>query len=268
MTRITQTLSERSAFCKQCGALLESDTQFCPKCGSAVVSQTIQPTQPFTTSTFGSSGKIWGIDKRFIIVLGVIVLMLVLPVFPRQTTIYVDGQTTATQTYQSNSIQISYQTATATTPQTINVYTGTLQYLSSSYYNYYQQYYNACYVDVFGNVYCDYSYWPNYYSSYGSSATYTSSDEVVKVEQTQQSGGLWTMTLTKADGTSDTYQNVYSSNLSKNGVSAVDVSVVQTDTVTSTVAVPAITVSNVPCHQCIPEQVTERVSLLQILFGF
>jgi hypothetical protein len=87
-----------------------------------------------------SSNKVWGIDKRILVVV-VLFLILVVPVFPRDKIIYVNGSTdTVTM---STSYNTSVQTYTTQSEVSIKVYKGTLNLVSDSYYNnYYNYWYN------------------------------------------------------------------------------------------------------------------------------
>lgn len=225
------------------------------------------PSQPPSqTRSWYTGDKLWGIDKRFVIA-ALIFLVLILPVFPVDKVIYVDGQTTTTQVNQSTSYATSFQTYTTNTQQSIQVYKGNLAWVSSDqYYNYYQQYYPQCYYDQYGNYYCYYTYWPNY-QQYTGSATIDPSDAVVKMETTNEAGGLITVTLTHYDGTQDVYRHVVSDDLAKSGLTTVTVTTTLTNTVTNSIVNPFTTTSSVPCQSCIAQHVTEHVSILQLLLG-
>jgi len=254
------TLSEPELFCKSCGRKLESDSEFCPKCGAS--------TKGLPAATGATGGRVGGVDKRVIIAIGVILLVLLVPVFPRDKIIYVSGQTMTTEIYQSTSLQTSLQAYSTMTQKSVQVYTGTLLYVQSQYYNYYQPYYSGCIRGPYGYIRCGgYGGWPNY-NAYTTTITVNPSDNVVTVQDTQQANGyLSTVTLTKADGSTVTYSNVFNDNLSQTGTSTVQAIVTQTSTVTQTSMVPATTVTNVACDNCIPQHVTEHVSLLQLLLG-
>ena len=259
-------MSPESDFCTHCGNQLEAGSEFCPKCGKPVTAGTAAATA--TGIAAGSARKVGGIDKRVLIAIGIIVLILIVPVFPRQKTIYVAGQTATTVSYQSTSYQTSLQAYPTTSMQPIQVYVGTLLYVPTNYYGYYGQYYNGCYRGYFGYIHCGYSGWPNY-NSYTTTVTVNPSDNVVNVQDTQQSYGyLSTVVLTKADGSTVTYSNVFNDNLAKTGTSTYQTIVTQTSTVTQSALVMTSSVTNVACDNCIPQNVTEHVSLLQLLFGF
>ena len=262
-------------FCVKCGSKLRKDQAFCPKCGTSVegITAPTQPVQPiqYTPQPATSPNKVWGIDKRFLIII-VVFLILIVPVFPRDKIVYVDGSTqTVTM---STSYDTSFQTFTTPSEVSIKVYKGTVNYVTDSYYNNYYQYWygsynNYCYYDsYYGYVCTNYNYnWPNYgQSQYYYKATVDPSDNVVKIQQTQEDNGLWTLVLTHYDGTSDTYRHVYKMDLTQTGASSVPGSVAVTNTITNSVVNP-VTFS-VPCQACIPQHVTERVSLIQLLFGF
>ena len=267
-----------SDFCVKCGNELSKGQGFCPKCGTPVegVAAPTQPVQPYQPTPQSSSDKVWGIDKR-IIVVAVIFLILIVPVFPRDKVVYVDGSTqTVTITTSYNT---SVQTYTTQSEVSIKVYKGTLNTVSDSYYNNYYNYWygnynnNCYYSNYYGGWVCvnnnyNYNYWPYYgQSQYGySTVTVDPSDNIVKIQQTQESNGLWTMVLTHYDGTLDTYRHVYQMDLTQTGTSTVPGSVSMSNTVTNSVVSP-VTFS-VSCQACIPQHVTEHVSLLQLLFGF
>ena len=260
-------MSPESDFCTHCGKQLEVGSEFCPKCGKPVTS-TGTATAAATAGTASSGGKIGGIDKRVLIAIGIIILILIVPVFPRQKTIYVAGQTATTVPYQSTSYQTSLQAYPTTSAQVIQVYVGTLQYVPTNYYGYYGMYYSGCYRGYYGYIHCGYNGWPNY-NSYTTTITVNPSDNVVNVQDTQQAYGyLSSVVLTKADGSTVTYSNVFNDNLAKTGTSTLQTVVTQTSTVTQSALVAASSVTSVACENCIPENVTEHVSLLQLLFGF
>jgi hypothetical protein len=267
-------------FCVKCGTNVQGQS-FCPNCGAPVggVAAPTQPAQSYQPQSYQptpqpSSNKVWGIDKRILVVI-VLFLILVVPVFPRDKIIYVNGSTdTVTM---STSYNTSVQTYTTQSDVSIKVYKGTLNLVSDSYYNNYYNYWNSnynnnCYYsDYYGGWVCtnsNYNYnWPYYgQSQYYSTVTVDPSDNVVKIQQTQESNGLWTMLLTHYDGSSDTYRHVYQMDLTQTGTSTVPGSVSMSNTITNSVVNP-VTFS-VPCQACIPQHVTEHVSLLQLIFGF
>ena len=224
------------------------------------------PTAPSQTQAWYTGDKIWGIDKRLVLA-AVIFLVLVLPVFPVDKVIYVNGQTTTTQVNQSTSYTTSFQTYTTNTQTSIRVYKGNLEYVSDQYYTYYQPYYyNNCYFDQFGNYYCSYTYWP-YYQQYVNSVTIDPTDDVVSVSTTNEAGGLITVTCTHYDGTQDVYRHVVSDDLTKSATDTVSTTVTQTSTIANSIVTPVTTTSPVPCQSCIPQHVTEHVSIIQLLFG-
>ena len=257
-------------FCRYCGTALKPNSDVCPKCGKVVTSvlpantsqfETSQPaTQPATTN------KIWGIDKRFIII-ALIVLVLVVPVFPRDKTIYVDGQTVTTQVYQSTSMSTLTQTITTNTQSSISVYSGTITTIPNTYYSYYNSYFSRCYYR-FGRIFCNYNSWP-YYNSYMQTTTIQPSQHIVSISQSPGPNNLETLTLTSYEGTVQTIPNVVdTSQLTQTDTATVSATSVITNTVVNTVVNPATTINNVPCKSCVAQKVTERVSILQLLFGF
>jgi hypothetical protein len=210
--------------------------------------------------------KIWGIDKRFFII-ALIVLVVIVPVFPREKTIYVDGQTLSTQVYQSNSLSTLTQTITTNTQSNIAVYVGTVTNVPISYYNYYNPYYHYCYWR-FGRIFCYYNSWP-YYNSYMQTTTIQASQHIVSISQSQGPNGLEILTLTSYEGTVQTISNVIDdSQLTQTGTATVSAGSVVTNTVVNTIQNPATTIVNVACQRCVAQQVTERVSIFQMLFGF
>ena len=207
----TVTVKRLTEFCVKCGSKLRKDQAFCPKCGTSVegvtTPQSVQSVQP-TPQPATDSNKVWGIDKRIFVVV-VLFLILVVPVFPRDKVTYVDGSTqTVTM---STAYNTSFQTYATDTQISLKVYKGTLNYVTDSYYNNYYQYwygsynYNSCYYDAYygGYVCSNYNYaWPYYgQSQYYYTVTVDPSDNVVKIQQTQESNGLWTLVLTHYDGT-------------------------------------------------------------------
>ena len=250
-------------FCKHCSKQIEAGSEFCPKCGTPVAGVSSTDTAKTVTS-----GKVGGVDKRVLIAIGVIILILIVPVFPRDKIIYVAGQTATTVSYQSTSYQTSLQAYPTTSQQSIQVYVGTLMYVPSTYYGMYGSYYSRCYRGVYGYIRCGgYNGWPGY-NSYTTTVTVNPSDNVVKVQDTQQTNGyLSAVVLTKADGSTVTYSNVFNDNLAQTGTSTYQSIVTQTSTVTQSALVATSSVTNVACENCIPQHVTEYVSLLQLLLG-
>jgi hypothetical protein len=207
----------------------------------------------------------WKMGKWAIVAV-IVFLVLVIPVFPRDTIVYVNGTTqTVTNQIQSST---TFQVLTTTSTSQISVYTGSYQYFSSYYSNFY---YNSCTYCCYYYWYdqqqiCNYSYWPWYSPSYGITVDVTPSQQVVSVTRTQQPGGLESLTLTYYNGQSTTVQNVYNDKLSQSGTSTIRSTAAVTNTVTNTITTPVT--QTVPCHQCIPEHVTEHVSILQLLLGY
>ncbi len=170
-------MSESESFCKSCGRKLEPDAEFCPKCGAS--------TKGLSSVTRSTGGKVGGVDKRVIIAIGVIILVLLVPVFPRDKIVYVSGQTMTTELYQSTSYQTSLQAYSTMSQQNVQVYTGTLLYVQNQYYSYYAPYYSTgCFRGPYGYIRCGYSGWPNY-NMYTTTVTINPSDNVVKVQDTQ-----------------------------------------------------------------------------------
>ena len=153
------------------------------------------------------------------------------------------------------------QTLQVTTQTSIQVYVGTLLYVSNQYYAFYQPYYGGCVRGYYGVIRCGYSSWPNW-SVYTTSITVNPSDNFVNMQDTQEAAGyISTVTLTRSDGSSVTYTHVVNNALTLSGTSNVQATATQTNSITQTLS----TVVNVPCNQCIPQHVTEYVSIIQLL---
>lgn len=243
-------------FCQHCGAELDTDSEFCKKCGKPV--KAVLTIGPATALSSRMSGKVGGIDKRILFGIAIIVLILVLPVIPRDKIVYVSGQTATTQTYQSTSMQ----TLQITTQKSIQVYVGSILYVSDQYYSYYQPYYAGCVRGFYGVIRCGYASWPNV-SIYTTTVTINPNDNVVNMQDTQEGAGyLSTVTLTRSDGTTVTYTHVVNNSLAQTATSNVQGTGTQTTSITQTLS----TVVNVPCDKCIPQHVTEYVSIMQLLF--
>jgi hypothetical protein len=212
------------------------------------------------------SRKVGGIPVLLIVV-ALIVIVLIAPVIPKHKTIMVAG-TTQTVT-QSTSYATSYQTVVTTTPTQLNVYKGTISWVSDQYYNYYNSYYpgyyTGCYYDTYGNYYCNYQGWYNY-QSYTGSATIDPSDQVVKVESTNEASGLISLTLTHYDGTQDTYRHVVSDDLTRGAAVTVTTSATITNTMTSSIANPVT--NTTPCNACVQQDQVYYTSILGLLLGF
>jgi len=254
-------LAESELWCKSCGKKLEAGSEFCPKCGAS--------TKGVQDAKAATGGKIGGVDKRLAIGILVVLVILMLPIFPRTETVYVSGTTMTTEIYQSTSFQTSLQAYSTVSQQSIPVYTGTLQYVLPQYYGYYAPYYGACVRGYYGIIRCGgFGGWPNL-SLYTTTVTISPSQNVVNIQSTPGPNGyLSTVVLTMANGGGTmTYNNVFNSNLAQTGTSTAQVTVTATSTVTGTTMVPATTVMSVPCNTCVPQNVTRHVSILQILFG-
>ena len=89
-----------------------------------------------------------------------------------------------------------------------------------------------------------------------------------KNEQSLTSSIEYCVTVTKADGSTVSYSNVFNDNLAQTGTSTYQAVVTQTSTVTQSALVAASSITSVACQNCIPQNVTEHVSLLQLLLGF
>jgi hypothetical protein len=198
------------------------------------------------------------------IIVGVlIVIVLVVPVIPVHKTIYVSGTTQVVT--QTTSFGTTFQTVTTTTQSQMQVYTGSISWVSDQYYYYYQQYYGTgCYYQ-YGYYYCDYTYWP-YYNQYTGSATIEASDQVVSVQTTNEASGLITLTLTHLDGTRDTYKHVVSDHLTRGATITITGTSTLTNTVTNSVVSPVT--NTVPCQSCVAQDTVEYVSILGLLLGY
>jgi hypothetical protein len=266
-----------STFYPHCGTSLEADSEFCPKCGKTITvvstptpSQVTPPTSPTgPTQSQTQSGKIWGIDKRFLIVAVIVLVILIVPVFPRDTVVMVNG---TTQTIvNSASISTEVQVSTVSTSSQMSVYTGSFQHFTTMYPHWGSQWYGSsyCYYGYYGHLHCNYNYWPWYYQwrSYSSTVTVTPQMQVVNVISSVGYNGLETVTLVYSNGQqSRTYRNVYNDQLQPGGTYSVPSTGTVTNTITNTVTVPVQ--ETIPCTACVTTHVTEYVSLLQLIFGF
>jgi hypothetical protein len=258
------------AFCRHCGTPLTPDIQFCPKCGKEVT-LVLPPGQPqfqvpmsSQTATV-SSDKIWGIDKRFIIV-AILFLVVILPVFPHQKTIMVDGQTMTTQVTQIASFTTVTQSVQSGTQTSIPVYVGYVRTVPDAYYSYYGNYYRNCFWR-YGRIYCYYNYWP-YYNTYINTVTVSASDRIVSISDSQGPNGLEILTLTSYDGNVRTIQNVIdASNLSQTGTTTVSGTTIVANTIVNTLFSPTTVAFPVDCKQCVQQTVTEHISILQWILG-
>jgi hypothetical protein len=202
-----------------------------------------------------------GIDKR-IFIIALIGLALVLPVFPRERIIYVDGQTLTTQTIQSTTYVTSLSGYSTVTQQNIPVYVGTIQYVQSQYYGNWGLY---CYRWRWQIICYNYG-WPGY-NSYGT-ANIDPGMMVTRIDRSAGAYGLEIITLYRYDGTSvGSFSTVVSDNLAMTGQATVNVVVSGTNTITNTISNQQTKVYSIPCQKCIPQTVMERVSILWILLG-
>jgi len=252
------------SFCVHCGAPLVAGNEFCPKCGKSATAQT-QGTK-VTQAGSPMSQKVGGIPV-WLIVIGLIIIVLIVPVIPVHKTIMVAG-TTQTVT-QSTSYSTAYQTVVTTTPTQLDVYTGSISWVSDQYYNYYNSYYpgyySGCYYDQYGNYYCNYTGWYNY-QSYTGSATIDPSDRVVNVQTTNEANGLISLVLTHYDGTQDTYRHVISDDLTRGGVVTVTTTSTMTNTMTNSIVTPVT--NTIPCNACVPQDTVYYTSILGLLLGY
>jgi len=262
------------AFCRKCGTPLKASSQFCPRCGKGVT-MVLPPAQsyppqpsPQPRPSWYSDDKVWGIDKRFLILAAIILVILVVPVFPRDTVVMVDG--TSQTIVNSPSVSTQVQVSTITTSSQISVYTGSFQYFTTMYPYWGNQWY--------GGSYCSYNYWhrlrcnPNSWPWYnqwqynGNTVTVTPQMQVVNVISSTGYNGLESVTLVYSNGQqSQTYNNVYNDQLQPGGTYSVPSTGTVTNTITNTVMVPVQ--ETVSCTACVTTHVTQHVSLLQLIFG-
>jgi hypothetical protein len=313
-------------FCSNCGNELRQESVFCPRCGTRIEAAApidatkgaimTQPSQPVAyAQPKNSSGRM----VKGVVIGLLIILILIVPVIPRDRVVYVNGVTQAVT--MSTAFNTSIQTYTTTAPMQIGVYQGTLQYIPDQYYNQYynqnynQNYYNqnyygvyqypyyygsypytsispSCYYNTYDDYYCSYSYYyypyygyynyryrygynnyAPYYSSYNkynsiyaTTVTVNPSDDIVRVQQTQESNGLTTLTLFHFDGTSTTYNHVTQQNLAQSATSTIPMTSIVTNTITNSAVTPVT--SAVECQNCILQRVTDYVSLLQLMLGY
>lgn len=207
-----------------------------------------------------------------------ILLVLIVPVFPRDRVVYVDGVTQAVT--MSTAYNTAIQTFTTPTQILVNVYQGSLQYIPAQYYsvfydypNYYYNYYPYSYPYRYYSCsyyYCpsySYSYPFNYGYTYATTVTIQPSDNIIRVQQSPESNGYGvTLNLTRYDGTTTTYAHVIQQNLSQTGTTTIQIVATKTNTITKSTVNPVT--SAVACQQCILQHVTDHVSLLQLILGF
>jgi hypothetical protein len=202
------------------------------------------------------------VDGRFVIV-AIIFLVLILPVFPVDKVIYENGQTAITVVTQSTSYLTSTNTYATNSQLQIQVYKGNVVMLLNQSYYMYEPYYFSCHYDYYG-YHCDYTPWPSY-QNYTNSVLIAPSDQIVKMQITNETNGLINVTLTHYNGLQVTYRHVISENLAIGPATITEI-VTTTTTNTDQVVNSIATTSTVPCH-CIVRQLTERVSIIQLLLG-
>jgi hypothetical protein len=219
------------------------------------------PSQP----QFATSDKIWGIDKRFIIA-AVIFVILVVPVFPQEKVVMVDGQTTTTQVTEIASFTTVTQSAQSGAANSIQVYVGYVKVVPDTYYGYFTNFYRGCFWR-FRRIYCGWRFWPNY-NDYLNTVTISASDQIVSISESQAPNGLETVALTSYSGNVRTIQNVIdASNLSQTGTATVTGTTMVVNTVVNSVFSPTAVAFPVDCKACVAKTVTVRVSILQMIFG-
>jgi hypothetical protein len=253
------------SFCRQCGTPLKPNSQFCPRCGK-VVTTVLPPTpealqQPQAPpQAAAQSGTLWGIDKR-ILLLALVLLILVLPIFPREK--IVNGTTSQYITITNTSY--AYQTVTQPAQQEITVVVGNMRQVPQG-----SSGPGPCYWDPrYGWICPYYGGWG--YGGWSSSCNnwrgttqivIDVSDRIVKYDQVNEPGGTWTITTTSYSGQTQVYRGVCSLDLTYTGKATVQ---------TTQIVVNTQTIPNVQVQQeTIPTQqvVIEHVSLLQILLGY
>jgi hypothetical protein len=259
--------------CAKCGHELRAGNAFCPRCGTPTKApRSSQPSQSMQVTTQTSSNK-----GRVLIIALLILLILIVPVFPRDRVVYVDGVTQIVT--MSTSYSTSIQTYANSTPMQVSFYQGTLRYVPDQYYNYYFNYQNyygypsyRCYQ--YGYYYCSYPYYyynPYYNNGYNygyylaNTVTVKPSDNVIQVQQSQESNGFSTLTLTHLDGTSFTCRHVFQQSLAQSSSSIILGTVTVTSTITNSVVNPVTNAKQ--CQRCILQHVTDHVNLLQLIFG-
>ncbi len=200
-----------------------------------------------------SNDKVWGIDKRFLVVAVIVFVILIIPVFPRDTVVMVDG---TTQTIvNSPSISTNVQVSTISTNSQMSVYTGSFQYFTSMYPYWGSQWYGGsyCYYGSGHHYHCNYNSWPwyNQWQSYGNTVTVTPQMQVVNVIYGSIGyNGLESVTLVYSNGQqSQTYNNVYNDQLQPGGTYSVPSIGTVTNTITNTIMVPVQ--ETVPCTGCV-----------------
>jgi hypothetical protein len=211
-------------------------------------------TAPTNTGPFSKRNAKW-------VVLGIIILIVVLvvPVIPVQKTIMVPGTTATTVTYQT----ASFQSVSSVSARSFSVYQGNIVYVPQAYYNLYYIWYSQCYVGFYGATYCGNNYSPYSTPSYTTIVPISPSQNIVNVATTPGSYGLSTVTITDLNGTATTYINVFSNSLTQSGTSTTQATTTIVNTITQTTS----SVTNVACQNCVPQQVTVYVSILQLLTG-
>jgi len=314
-------------FCSKCGYQLSEEAAFCRRCGTRVdaTERGVSPL-PSQSVVYVQPQKSRSGVAKVVVIAFLIILILIVPIIPRDRVVYINGVTQAVS--MSTSYNTSIQTYTTTAPMQIGVYQGTLQYIPDQYYNqygyqnyynqysnqnYYSQYYYgnyqypysyyyypytntsspSCHYSYYDDYYCAYSYYYypyygyynnpySYYynypygynynnyspysgNNYATTVTINPSDNVVRVQQAQESNGLTTLTLTHFDGTSTTYKHVTQQSLVQSGTSMIPATSIITNTVTNSAVAPVT--SAVQCQNCVLQHVTEYVSLLQLLLG-
>jgi hypothetical protein len=208
------------------------------------------------------------LDKRFFIVALIVLVILVVPVFPRDKIVMVDG--TSQTIVNSPSLSTEVQVSTISTNSQIGVYTGSFQYFTSMYPYWGSQWYGGSYCYYRSrHFHCNYNSWPWYYQwqSYGSTVTVTPEMQVVNVMSSVGYNGLESVRLVYSNGQqSQTYTNVYNDQLQPGGTYSVPATGTVTNTITNTLMVPVQ--QTVSCTACVTTHVTEYVSILQMIFGF
>ncbi len=198
--------------------------------------------------------------KWVIFAIILLALILAVPIVPVKKTIMVAGTTATTVTYQTTSFQTVLSTVTQ---QSTSVYEGRIVYVTQAYYNLYYIWYTQC-AGFSTALNCSYNYSPYYnVPGYTTTVSISPTQNIIGVATTPGSYGLSTVTLTAQDGTTTTYISVLSNSLTQTGTTTTQTTTTMISTITQTTS----SVTNVACQNCIPQQVTVYVSLLQFLTG-
>jgi hypothetical protein len=200
-----------------------------------------------------STPTIWGIPRYFVLA-ALIILILVVPVFPREKIVHVSSTTMVTLTQTSYSYITSFQTVSQQQQTEIQVYVGYItqgyEYQGNSY----------CYWDPFYGWVC------GYYNYQTKQVTIDPTDHVIRYDQTNEGGGSYTLTLYTYEKQQMVYRGVTGWDLTRSATVTVTGMVTATNTIVNTQTIPYETVHQQDTSHDIV--VTEYVSIIQILFHF